>query len=91
MKKDGPTLQDIALIESFVNRYEYIYSSFGKRNFVVKLPFVTASKPSYCIGVDGIVKAVKMYSKPYLRHRPSGFLGYIPYVIIQPRYFYIFN
>ena len=84
---DGPTPDDITLIESFVQRYEYVYSRFGKNNFIVKLPFVTASKPSYCSGYKGIVQAIKKYSKPYLRHRPSGFLGYIPYVIIQPRYF----
>ena len=83
----GPTPEGIAQIRMFVERYKYLYSSFSEINFVVKLPFVTAKKPSYCRGVDGIIKAVTMYSKVYTRNNPSGFLGYIPYVIIQPRYF----
>ena len=60
---------------------------FNNNEFVVKLPFVAGGylgdkeSVKYGFGVEGILQQIRYF----LRWNPFV-LGYIPYVIIQPRF-----
>ena len=66
---------DARLLEQFVNAHGAAYNN----NFVVKLPFVTHMIPKYPVGLEATKEAIFQYT------RQEKVLGYIPYVIIQPR------
>ena len=59
----------------------------NKNKFIVKLPYVAGGylldkrSVKYGVGAEGIIKQIK----DFLNHNPAV-LGYIPFVIIQPRF-----
>jgi hypothetical protein len=74
---DSLTEADITAITEFITKYGETYHN----EFVVKSPYVTASTPKYGVGMEGILRGIRLYA----RDPPLGHQGYIPYVIIQPR------
>ena len=62
---------------------------FNNNEFVVKLPYVAGGflldnrSVKYGFGVEGIIQQVSFF----LKNNPAV-LGYIPFVIIQPRFPY---
>jgi len=62
---------------------------WNNNNFIVKIPYVAGgnllNKTSikYAKGAEGIKRAIIQFLRNY-----PGFLGYIPFLIVQPRFPY---